>query len=270
MINLTTSILTTPNVKRVLGEYYIDIDQETNKKRIVDAINNFINQKQFHNVISNEKNLVKQASISHIIQLPNNIFINFPSNSCLQWMSSNYNYRFLYDTFTKKIFFCVTTSYHNASIYDSLNERFGLATLRKFYKYIVLNNVSISLKTRYIKEINKKCEELKYIPKYIGFKIKGSNNILLIKDVQCDGPKNDRVTLRTQTFSYHDKVLTGERTEWWSYEQIKKKLLNEWIPTQMVDIREVVEKSFVEREQKLQLQLKALQNEKERILESFN
>lgn len=268
MINLTSTVIkTNENVKRVLGDFYLDIEQEKDKKKIVEVINNFINQKQFHKLVNNKK-CIKRSD--NCLQLPIDAFITYPNITMSQWMCNNYQYCFIYEKTTKKIYFCITTSYHHPNIGDSLTERFGIAALRRFYICIVRNNVSIALKLRYIKEINNKCKNLKEIPKYLGFKLKGSSDIFFIKDVRCEGPDNDRVTLLTQRYSAYNRTLGQVRSEWWSYKAIRNKLEKEWIPSQLVDIRGIIEDNYKEKEEYLRKEIEKLKIEKDETLNIFN
>ena len=148
-------------IKEALGEFYIDINEEKNKKIYVEVINKFINLRPYFKPPLKNKNNIKNK-----IRL-------FCKNNDLHLLDTFYfthNVPFQIKGGENTFFLCVDND-NIKHIYTirgmwsdvkELNDRLGLNTLINFYNAFVYNVVSPSKIMRDIKEIKMGIKNFKY------------------------------------------------------------------------------------------------------------
>ena len=148
-------------IKEALGEFYIDINEEKNKKIYVEIINKFINLRPYFKPPLKNKNNIKNK-----IRL-------FCKNNELHLLDTFYfthNVPFQIKGGENTFFLCVDND-NIKHIYTirgmwsdvkELNDRLGLNTLINFYNAFVYNVVSPSKIMRDIKEIKMGIKNFKY------------------------------------------------------------------------------------------------------------
>lgn len=179
------------NVNKILGEYYLDInDSRIKKKKIINVINEFINTNSLITEYSDESKMPEPVRFFKKYAKDNNLTllnINFLVNNLPSTLYDIYYFRRIclaYDNVSNTYKILINrSSYGGIKALDE-NSRLSLCTIKDIYKSFVYEIGSYKYQTRKIKELFSsvnKSKGLCYIKEFDNY-----DEITYVKNVEID------------------------------------------------------------------------------------
>ncbi len=240
-------------LKKVLGEYYIDVNVETRKEHYVQTIINFINQDLFKAIVKKEF-LPQPLSKNQSYGIKSKHIFMKGKNSTLCNLIDKYDFSFRYYVNTDTIVLLVSTKYSNL---NPISTRFSLSTLKDFYECFVYNVLSPKLYIREQKEIEKTLQHFKDIPKNLYFHVTNNVSYVRLEQITYDKNSNQFVIrkkiiskgLSDMTHNSYNEYVIG-------YNNLQKRL-KDYDFNKLIDIESVINEYY---DNKMQVVIENKQN----------